>query len=105
MSVASTLMVVITFVLTPLSPTHAAVELDTDCSLMDTHAMVLNMQNAKTFSFITLRHCIHADINECTEGSASCPQMCINTISSYICSCNTGYRLASDGRTCNGESM
>ena len=36
-------MVVLTFVLTPLGPTHAAVELDTDCSLMDTHAMVYSI--------------------------------------------------------------
>ena len=88
---------------TPLDLTTVGVGLDTDCSLMDTHAMVFNMQNAKTYSFIW--HCIHADINECTEGSASCPQMCTNTIGGYICSCNTGYRLASDGRTCNGEPM
>ena len=51
MSVALTLMVVLTFVQTPLGPTHAAVELDTDCNQMDTHAMVFNMQNAKTYSF------------------------------------------------------
>ena len=48
MSVASTLMVVLTFVPTPLGPTHAAVEPATDCSLMDTHALVFNMQDAKT---------------------------------------------------------
>ena len=37
---------------TPLGPTTVAVALDTDWSLMDTHAMVFNMQNAKTYSFI-----------------------------------------------------
>ena len=47
----------------------------------------------------------HIDIDECTEGLANCEQDCINTIGSYMCSCNQGYRLASDGRACNGESM
>ena len=27
----------------------------------------------------------------------------MNTIGSYLCSCDLGYRLASDGRTCNGN--
>jgi hypothetical protein len=40
MSVASTLMVVLTFVLIPSDPTRAAVELDTDCQAMDTLAKV-----------------------------------------------------------------
>ena len=44
------------------------------------------------------------DINECTEGTAGCAHECNNTIGSYICSCDEGYRLESDGRTCNGKS-
>ena len=47
-------------------------------------------------------HCI--DINECSEGTAGCAHICTNTIGSYVCSCDQGYRLESDGRTCNGKS-
>ena len=43
------------------------------------------------------------DIGECGDGTDSCDQICINTLGSYICTCGTGYRLADDGRTCNGN--
>ena len=54
------------------------------------------------------------DINECNEtvlignysGNSSltdwCHQRCVNTPGSYHCTCNTGYQLDSDGRTCTG---
>lgn len=31
-----------------------------------------------------------------------CSQRCSNTVGSYVCSCFDGYRLGSDGETCNG---
>ena len=43
------------------------------------------------------------DIDECAEGTDNCIQHCINTAGSYTCNCNTGYRLASDGRSCDGN--
>ena len=42
------------------------------------------------------------DINECSEGTDGCDQLCTNNIGSYECVCNAGYRLASDGLTCYG---
>ena len=36
---------------------------------------------------------LHADINECVEGGDQCSQNCHNTLGSYNCSCNPGYRL------------
>ena len=42
------------------------------------------------------------DIDECAEGLDNCAQSCTDTPTSYTCSCNSGYRLASDGRGCNG---
>ena len=42
------------------------------------------------------------DIDECSEGTNGCDQLCSNTIGSFECVCNVGYRLASDGFTCNG---
>ena len=46
--------------------------------------------------------CCTADINECAEEVDSCSQICNNTIGSYECSCENGYRLDPDGHTCNG---
>ena len=34
-----------------------------------------------------------------------CNQNCFNTIGSFTCSCNNGYVLDEDGRSCNGMYM
>jgi hypothetical protein len=43
-----------------------------------------------------------ADIYECHENTDGCGQMCSNTLGSYTCSCNIGYRLDTDRHACNG---
>ena len=40
------------------------------------------------------------DINECTENP--CDQNCTNTVGSFTCSCNNGYELDRNNRSCNG---
>ena len=35
--------------------------------------------------------------------NGNCSQVCTNTNGSYFCECNTGYLLAEDDMTCNGE--
>jgi len=45
-----------------------------------------------------------SDIDECAAGTSGCAQVCINTVGSYICGCNPGYRLEHNGRLCNGRS-
>ncbi|XP_065910791.1 mucin-like protein isoform X2 [Dysidea avara] len=40
------------------------------------------------------------DIDECAELGA-CEQNCINTDGSFECSCDSGYELDNDGRSCN----
>ena len=42
------------------------------------------------------------DIDECFEGINGCNQLCINTFGSYLCNCQTGYKLNSDNYTCIG---
>ena len=42
------------------------------------------------------------DINECNNNNGGCAQTCTNSDGSFQCSCNSGFRLSSDGRTCNG---
>ena len=46
-----------------------------------------------------------ADINECSEETHQCTQNCNNTIGSYVCSCNSGFIIDVDGRTCDGEMV
>ena len=47
---------------------------------------------------------ICTDIDECANSTThECQQVCINTFRSYICQCNQGYRLKSDGKTCEGN--
>ena len=43
----------------------------------------------------------NTDINECRV-STTCEQNCTDTDGSYSCTCNTGYSLASDLRSCLG---
>jgi hypothetical protein len=43
------------------------------------------------------------DVDECSEMTDQCDQNCHNTIGSYNCSCNTGYRLNMNGYGCDGE--
>ena len=52
-----------------------------------------------------LINAIALDINECREGLDECAENCINTVGSYTCSCNSGYRLDSNGLNCNGKTV
>lgn len=42
------------------------------------------------------------DIDECTTGEAGCSQICKNTLGSFECSCDNGYELSYDSKTCDG---
>ncbi|XP_077999620.1 pro-epidermal growth factor-like [Glandiceps talaboti] len=47
---------------------------------------------------------ICVDVDECNEGGlGQCSQLCTNTRGSYHCACYDGYRLDSDGWTCQAE--
>ena len=46
---------------------------------------------------------ICSDVNECNTANGGCNQICTNIIGSFVCSCNTGYELDSDQRTCVSE--
>lgn len=53
-----------------------------------------------TFKIIIL------DENECEDGNnGGCDHYCLNTVGSRQCSCKTGYRLNTDGRSCDREYM
>ena len=45
---------------------------------------------------------LFVDIDECRDNIDNCSQICLNTIGSYTCDCNLGYRIATDERACDG---
>lgn len=51
-----------------------------------------------------IMHRLHLDIDECGEKKNLCNQTCSNSVGSYNCSCESGYRLAKDGISCNGKT-
>jgi len=46
---------------------------------------------------------ISPDIDECASSPSPCDQGCSNSVGSYTCSCVSGFRLGSNGKTCNGK--
>ena len=65
--------------------------------------MVSEITNSPIIIIVT----IIKEINECAEGTHQCDstQICINTVGSYNCSCESEYCLANDGVTCNYIGM
>ena len=66
---------------------------------MQSYMYIFSCQNPWHF-FIRLSVSL-AVINECALGIDNCDQNCVDTPNSYTCTCNAGYVLASDGRSCN----
>ena len=65
--------------------------------------MELNHSNAaRSGSNIRLLY-TYSDINECLSDNGGCHHNCHDSDGSYTCSCNNGYQLNSDGRTCEGR--
>jgi hypothetical protein len=89
------------YVLILLVRLHVPATLDTDLLQMVILAMV-NLLSNYLLMITDFEVNIFVDINECTEGTSGCGQVCRNTIGSYICSCRTGYRLDNDNRGCRG---
>ena len=53
-------------------------------------------------SFWNLIFAASGPLNECETNNGGCAQICIDTATSFQCSCNTGYTLNINGRSCNG---
>lgn len=43
------------------------------------------------------------DIDECVSGSHNCEQICMNNNGSFECSCNDGFKLSTDRKSCVGK--
>ena len=45
------------------------------------------------------------DPNDCAANPSACEHICHTHNDSYYCTCYSGYRLASNGRTCDGKLL
>ena len=45
---------------------------------------------------------LSSDINECSENTHDCDQTCVNVPGTFVCGCNSGYRLHSNEKLCIG---
>ena len=98
-------MVVIKFASIPLDHTHVVVELGIVWLPTGAHVKVYIHNQCDfidTADFYASTYA-YSDINECAIDMDGCAHDCINTIGSYVCSCRTGYRLASNGHSCLGK--
>lgn len=62
----------------------------------------------KADTYMRFIFCFLTDVNECEvyrldQGGKLCVHECVNVPGSYHCSCPSGYKLLSDGRSCEGE--
>jgi len=44
------------------------------------------------------------DVDECEVRNGGCQQLCSNSAGSYACTCETGFVLGPDSKSCNGTS-
>ena len=49
--------------------------------------------------------CSPPDINECGTNNGGCAHNCTNNQGSFMCSCRSGFQLASDGMGCDGKAL
>ena len=67
------------------------------------HVQTSNLACNYKKNFVThMDTLFHPEIDECSEGTDNCTQICTNTNGSFICGCNTGFQLDDDGVRCNG---
>ena len=43
------------------------------------------------------------DIDECSKDNGGCSDTCVNKPGSYQCTCEKGFSLAKDKKTCRGK--
>lgn len=55
--------------------------------------------------FTFMQQSFDIDKNECEEDPSPCQHTCKNLAAGFQCSCNQGYSLASDSKSCIGESF
>ena len=87
---------------TQLARTSATVVAAIFLMMMDTLALVSPNIRIVIFAPFIFKILLPIDIDECARKTDNCSQNCRNTPGLYECSCDVGYELGSDSRTCQG---
>ncbi len=77
------------------------------CIFMHTytdHNPLLYSQNPRNAMQLTPLPYGSTDIDECSSDNGGCEWECSNTRGSFVCSCDSRYHLAEDGKSCKGET-
>ena len=67
--------------------------------------MAVFMRIKFVYLMATLFLMLLLDIDECELGGIKCTQGCINLRGSYICTCEPGYQLGTDEKSCYRTSL
>ncbi len=65
------------------------------------HYMIIFYVIAKYVCISRLPSSLLLDIDECSLGISNCSHGCNNTDGGFICTCEDGYTLTNDSRTCS----
>ena len=95
------LLIVHKYVLTHLVVTTAPVMMAIEQPMILFNAKVINVTFIPEYYSSYCMKWLSVDINECEEYN-DCHHSCNNTEGSYYCSCNVGFILSEDNRTCTG---
>jgi hypothetical protein len=102
MSASATLMAVLTIASIPLGPLYVVVGVDIGWPPIGALVRVRMVNNLIINPCLNIAVLFFPDIDECILNTDGCVHICTNTIGSYTCSCRTGYRLSSNGHSCQG---
>ncbi len=79
------------------------------------HCFLWKKMNFFFFQFPIFWHCravvsdqsvfVVTDVDECSESTAVCTQLCTNTPGSFLCGCRAGFTLDEDLSACRGEAL
>ena len=110
MNVLKTQQVATRHVQTLLAATRVPVAMDTVPALLIATSVLVSISGVHSVSFLpricSQRLCsLCVDVNECSTGNGGCSHACTNTIGSYYCSCDPGYRLGDNRLRCHSELM
>ena len=83
------------------TPALATVDIQAVGFLVQVSVAIQSSYNSSTLNYLHLYK--HLDTNECLTNNGGCHHNCHNSVGSYSCSCNNGYRLNSNGYTCEGR--
>ena len=73
------------------------------CMGISIYMICLHVEKTSNKEYCSVLLLFYPDFNECKTDQHKCDGLCINTAGSYLCDCEQGFLLNTDGRSCDGE--